>query len=117
MKTFRAILLASSLAFLCSGQAPAPAGKIIRLDPEFDKLVSKDARIERMATGFTFTEGPLWRPQGVLWFSDVPGNVVRSMTRSGEVKVIIDKAGGTVNAPPGSFIGPNGMIADKDGGV
>jgi gluconolactonase len=117
MKPVRAILFASSLAMLCSGQAPAPAGKIIRLDPAFDALVSKDAKVERVATGFTFTEGPLWRPQGVLWFSDVPGNVVRSVTPSGDVKVIIEKAGGTVTAPPGAFIGPNGMISDKDGAV
>jgi gluconolactonase len=117
MKPVRAILFASSLAMLCSGQAPAPAGKIIRLDPAFDALVSKNAKVERVATGFTFTEGPLWRPQGVLWFSDVPGNVVRSVTPSGDVKVIIEKAGGTVTAPPGAFIGPNGMISDKDGAV
>lgn len=117
MKSVRAILFVTSLAVLCSGQTPVPAGKIIRLDPEFDALVPKDARIERVATGFTFTEGPLWRPQGVLWFSDVPGNVVRSVAPSGEVKVIIEKAGGTVAAPPGAFIGPNAMIADRDGAV
>ena len=76
-----------------------------------------DAKIEKVATGFTFTEGPLWRPEGVLWFSDVPGNVVRSVSPAGEVKVIIPNAGGTVSAPPGAFIGPNGMIADKDGAV
>jgi gluconolactonase len=64
-----------------------------------------------------FTEGPLWRPGGVLWFSDVPGNVVRSLTPAGAAKVIIPNAGGTVTAPPGAFIGPNGMIADRDGAV
>lgn len=117
MKPVRAILLVSSLAVWCSGQTPAPAAKIIRLDPEFDALVPREAKIEKVATGFTFTEGPLWRPQGVLWFSDVPGNVVRSVTPSGEVKVIIEKAGGTLAAPPGAFIGPNAMIADKDGAV
>lgn len=117
MKPYCAFLFVSALAGLCSGQAPAGAGKIIRLDPEFDTLVAKDARIEKVAGGFTFTEGPLWRPQGVLWFSDVPGNVVRSLTPSGEAKVIIEQAGGTVAAPPGAFIGPNGMIADKEGAV
>ncbi len=117
MKPSFAALCVSSFAVLCSGQAPAPAGKIIRLDPAFDALVPKNARIEKVATGFTFTEGPLWRPQGLLWFSDVPGNVVRSVTPSGQVKTIIEKAGGTVAAPPGAFIGPNAMIADKDGAV
>jgi len=119
MRPLYTVFAVSTLALLCSGQpsAPGPAGKIIRLDPAFDALVSKNAAIQRVASGFTFTEGPLWRPPGVLWFSDVPGNVVRSVTPSGEVKVVIQKAGGTVTAPPGDFIGPNGMIADKDGAV
>ena len=59
----------------------------------------------------------LWRPEGVRWFSDVPGNVLCSVTPSGEVKVLIQNAGGIASAPPGSFVGPNGMIAGKDGAV
>jgi len=53
---------------------------IIRLDPPFDARLPKDANIEKVATGVIFTEGPVWRPEGVLWFSDVPGNVLRSVT-------------------------------------
>lgn len=116
---FLALLLAS-----CSSAPPAAGtsethgvGSIDRLDPAFDALVPKDAVIEKVAGGFQFTEGPLWRPDGVLWFSDVTGNVVRSVTPAGAAKVLIEKAGGESNAPAGSFIGPNGMIADKDGFV
>ena len=99
--------------------APAPkgVGSIVRLDPAFDALVPKDAIIEKVAGGFQFTEGPLWRPDGQLWFSDVMANVVRSVTPDGQVKVLIENAGGESKAPPGSFIGPNGMVADKDGDV
>jgi gluconolactonase len=123
MKVFYALSLALFLAGCSIAPAPAPVretpsiGKIIRLDPAFDALVPKDANIEKVATGFIFTEGPVWRPEGVLWFSDVPGNVLRSVTPSGEVKVLIQNAGGIASAPPGSFVGPNGMIADKDGAV
>jgi gluconolactonase len=123
MKPFCALPLFFWLAACSTAPAPAPVaekpsiGKIIRLDPAFDALISTDAKIEKVATGFTFTEGPLWRPEGVLWFSDVPGNLVRSVTPAGDVKVIIPNAGGTVSAPPGAFIGPNGMIADQDGTV
>ena len=96
----------------------ASVGKILRLDPAFDALVAPDAKIERVATGFTFTEGPVWRPEGVLWFSDVPGNLVRSVTPAGQVKVILENAGGGAPpAPAGAFIGPNGMISDADGTV
>jgi gluconolactonase len=123
MKRFGALAFVLVLAGCSSAPPPAPAtespsvGTILRLDPAFDALVPKDAKIERVATGFTFTEGPLWRPEGLLWFSDVPGNVVRSVTPAGDVKVILQNAGGSVSAPPGAFIGPNGMIADKDGAV
>jgi gluconolactonase len=92
-------------------------GSIVRLDPAFDSLVPQSAQIEKVAGGFQFAEGPLWRPDGHLWFSDVMGNVVRSLTPAGQVEVLIQNAGGQTDAPPGSFIGPNAMVADKDGYV
>jgi gluconolactonase len=64
-----------------------------------------------------FTEGPLWRPDGTLWFSDVPGNVVRSVTPAGKVAVLIENPGGASNAPPGAFIGSNGLVQAPDGSV
>lgn len=128
MTRLRSAVACASLFALLSACSSAPAtapsanpattvGKILRLDPAFDGLVSKDARIEKVATGFTFTEGPLWRPQNVLWFSDIPGNVVRSVSPSGDVKVMIQNAGGIASPGPGALIGPNGMVADNDGAV
>jgi gluconolactonase len=99
--------------------APQGVGSIVRLDPALDQIVPKDAVIEKLAGGFTFTEGPVWRPElKALWFSDVVGNVLRQWSPGGEVKVLIEKAGGDPgNVPPGGFIGCNGDIADKDGYV
>ena len=77
--------------------APAGVGKIERIDPALDALVAPTAAIEKVAGGFKFTEGPLWRPDGTLWFSDVQGNVVRSVTPDGKVTVIIENAGGASN--------------------
>jgi len=93
-------------------------GSIARLDPALDALVPADAKIEKLAGGFTFIEGPLWFPEGHLWFSDVQGNVVRQWSPDGSVVEILKPGGydGT-DAPAGAFIGPNGMIADKDGAV
>jgi gluconolactonase len=124
-QTLIALTAAVLLAGCSSAPTPAPApvaetkgvGTIVRLDPAFDALVPKDAIIEKVGSGFQFTEGPLWRPDGHLWFSDVTGNVVRSITPDGKAQVLIEKAGGESNAPPGSFIGPNAMVADKDGYV
>jgi sugar lactone lactonase YvrE len=65
--------------------AGAAVGSVVRLDPAADALLPKDAQIEKVAGGFTFIEGPLWRPNGALWFSDVVGNVVRQWSPDGKV--------------------------------
>jgi gluconolactonase len=100
-----------------SAPAPAAAGTIERLDPALDALVAPSAAIEKVAGGFKFTEGPLWRPDHTLWFSDVQGNVVRSLTADGKVTVLIQNAGGALNPPPDAFVGSNGMTEGPDGSV
>src|SRR5438477_7381873 len=128
MKKSTVALAAARMTAACSmapAPAPAPApektaavGNITRLDPAFDTLVPKDAQIEKLAGGFTFTEGPLWRPSNVLWFSDVVGNVVRQWSPDGKVTEILRPGGYDGNSlPAGGFNGPNGMTADKDGAV
>ncbi len=118
------VILAALLAGCASAPPPPPAkapatiGSIVRLDPAFDALVAKDAQIEKVAGGFTFTEGPLWRPaSNILWFSDLMANKLRSVTPDGQAAVVIENAGGVSTAPPGGYIGSNGLIADKDGAV
>jgi gluconolactonase len=97
---------------------PASAGTLVRVDPKFDEIVPPSSNIEKLSDSFQFIEGPLWFPAGYLWFSDVQGNVVRQWSPDGKVVEILRPGGydGT-DAPAGAFIGPNGMIADKDGAV
>jgi gluconolactonase len=98
---------------------PAGAGGILRVDPALDALVPAAAKIEKVAGGFQFTEGPLWfKDSGNLWFSDVQGNVTRQLAPDGTVTEILKPAGyDGKDAPEGAFIGPNGMTFDKDGNV
>src|SRR5207248_8036346 len=119
---FAAVLLTASCSKAPEAPAvaerPAAVGTILRLDPAFDQLVPKDAQIEKLAGGFTFIEGPLWRPSNALWFSDVVGNVVRQWTPDGKVTEILRPGGYDGNSlPAGGFNGPNGMTAYKDGAV
>jgi gluconolactonase len=100
-----------------AANAPSGVGRIERLDPAFDALIAPSAVIEKVAGGFRFTEGPLWRPDGTLWFSDVQGNVVRSLTPDGKATVVIEHAGGATNPPADAFAGPNGMTEAADGSV
>jgi gluconolactonase len=55
-------------------------------DPRLHSVVSATAELKRVATGFMFTEGPLWHPtQKFLLFSDMPGNIIRRWTPTGGV--------------------------------
>src|SRR3954469_6753939 len=72
--------------------------------PAFLELVDADAELERLGTGFTFTEGPLWNPDGFLLFSDMPGDVRRRW----------DAENGVTEVANPSNKG-NGMTFDLDG--
>ncbi len=37
-------------------------------------LIDESAEVEQVATGFMFTEGPIWMADGSLHFSDMPGD-------------------------------------------
>ncbi len=51
--------------------------KIIPKDPALDAIVSPGAKIEKLAGGFMFTEGPVWvRDGGYLLFSDPNNNLI-----------------------------------------
>jgi gluconolactonase len=62
----------------------------VRFRPEFDALIDVEAPLTRIATGFKFTEGPIWRPgDDYLLFSDMPGDVRRRWdARGGVVEVM-----------------------------
>lgn len=96
--------------------APVAGAVIERLDPELDAVIAPGAVVEKIADGFVFTEGPMWR-EGRLWFSDLQGNTVYAVTPDGQKETLIKEAGGLATIPPGSYMGPNAMVPDKDGSV
>jgi gluconolactonase len=94
----------------------ASAGTVTRLDPSIDAIVPAVPRIERIATGFMFTEGPICSRDGYLLFSDIPGNVIRKWTPSKGAVDFRRPSGYTgTDAPAGAFIGSNGMTLDPQG--
>jgi len=55
-------------------------------DDRFRAVVGDDAVLEQVATGFMFTEGPLWHGRdGYLLFSDMPGDHLRKWSPQGGV--------------------------------
>jgi gluconolactonase len=70
-------------------------------------LIDPESTLERVATGFMFTEGPVWNEeQGFLLFSDMPGDVRRRWSESGGVEEVMRPANKC-----------NGMVYDADGNL
>jgi gluconolactonase len=59
--------------------------KVDRLDAGIDTIVPANATIERVATGFTWVEGPVWIPAGYLMFAEITSNSIRKMMPDGKV--------------------------------
>lgn len=89
---------------------------IEKVDDGFDAIVPAGAQIEKLAGGFSFTEGPIWFDQGYLLFSDIPRNEMNKWTPDGKVTLFRKPSGYDKNdAPAGAFIGSNGMTRDHQG--
>jgi gluconolactonase len=57
--------------------------------PVFWSLVDRDAHLERLATGFGFTEGPVWDPAGFVYVSDEEQNKVYRVYSDGRHEELI----------------------------
>lgn len=88
---------------------------VVRSAPELEEIVGRDAKLEKLAGGFAFTEGPIWVRDGYLLFSDIPHNVIRKWTPGGEVTVFRNHSGYVDDAPAGTFWGSNGLTLDHQG--
>jgi gluconolactonase len=99
------------------GGAVAVPVEVERLDPGLDAIVPRDVRAERLATGFLFTEGPIWvRDGGYLLFSDPNDNRIYRWTPDGQVSVFRTKSGYTgVDVDEYGQPGSNGLTLDRDG--
>jgi gluconolactonase len=97
--------------------APAPNSRIERLDPAFDALVPADAKVERLAEGFDWTEGPVWRHSGgYLLFSDIPKNTTYRFKEGEGLSIFLRPAGYAFGTnPPGRELGSNGLTFDAKG--
>jgi gluconolactonase len=56
--------------------------------------ILETTRAERLATGFVFTEGPLWHPDGFYYFVDVRASVLYRIIPGRPPEVVREKTGG-----------------------
>lgn len=105
---------------LATAQEPARhvfSGGIERLDPAFDELVAVDAKVEKLAEGFNWSEGPTWY-KGAVVFSDVPENIVyRWAEGMKKAEVFLKPSGMTTPTQGFREQGSNGLGTDAQGNL
>jgi sugar lactone lactonase YvrE len=62
------------------------------------------AEVEPLVSGFMFTEGPVWVPEGYLLFSDIPANRIYKWTPGGTAELFREPSGHA-----------NGLTLDRQG--
>ncbi len=90
--------------------------RIERLHPGLDEIIEPGARVEVLARGFQWAEGPLWvEAEEALLFSDVPANTVFAWREGQGVGVFLRPSGYTGGAERGGEPGANGLALDAQG--
>ena len=92
-------------------------GKIERFDAEFDALLPEDAKLEILADGLEWSEGPVWISKTKsLLFSDIPRNQINQWNDRDGLSVFMSRSGYTGKASfTGAEPGTNGLILDSKG--
>jgi gluconolactonase len=74
---------------LLGQQAPKRQFQLKDESPQFWKLIAHDAKLEVVASGFGFTEGPVWDPGGFLYVSDEELNKIFRVYLDGRKEVLV----------------------------
>jgi len=90
-------------------------GSIEKIDPALDQIISADAKLEIIAEGFDWSEGPLWiEDQKKLLFSDVPKNTIYQWTEEIGSSVYLTPSGYTDTLPRTGEPGSNGLLLSNN---
>ena len=95
-RTIRAVLSAAVVVFTVAASAqsnaPQPKPRDFALQaesPDFWKLVDRGTKLTTVATGFGFTEGPVWDDAGFLYVSDETINKIYKLYSDGKKQEVI----------------------------
>ncbi|MFI5186955.1 MAG: SMP-30/gluconolactonase/LRE family protein [Chitinophagales bacterium] len=91
-------------------------GTIERIDPALDKILAPGTKVEVIAEGFDWSEGPVWIPsKKMLLFSDIPQNKIYKWTEEKGKEIYLTPSGYTDSTKRGGEMGSNGLILDPNG--
>ena len=93
-------------------------GSVERLDSAINALISADAKIEVLASGFEWAEGPLWlEDQQALIFTDVPTNKIWKWTEDDSLSLFLSPSGYLGDRTDTREPGANGFALDVEGNL
>jgi gluconolactonase len=100
-----------------SPKSPYPTfGKLESNDPRFDKLFPTGAKMEKLAEGFEWCEGPVWVADGkFVLFSDIPRNMLMKWKDGEGISVYMKPSGYTGIVDYGREPGSNANTLDSQG--
>jgi gluconolactonase len=109
------LLLSPLLCLTAFAAEPLPEfkGSIEKLDSALDALLAPETKIEVLASGFNWSEGPVWK-DGKILFSDVPENTVFAWREGDAAASISLKPSGSLS---GEGQGSNGLAKDAAGNL
>jgi gluconolactonase len=96
------VLSVSLLVSCCLGQESKPSFELQGSSEKFWTLVDRSAKLEKVAGGFGFTEGPIWDPAGFVYVSDETVNKIYKLFSDGRKEEVI------------SLGDPDGNTFDRD---
>ena len=87
-----------------------------QLDPSLEALIPANARWQVQASGFTWTEGPVWDKAGYLLFAEITSNSIRKLVPGQPASIVLQPSGYKGAQPYGGpEPGSNGMTFDPQG--
>jgi gluconolactonase len=91
--------------------------RLVENDSRLSELISPQAKIEKLADGFEWVEGPIWnKKERFLLFSDIPRNAIFKWKEGENVSLYLQPSGYLGKTVyPGKEPGSNGLTYDNKG--
>jgi gluconolactonase len=90
--------------------------EVERWDDRLDAVIGSGIRLDVLAEGLDWTEGPLWiEEHQMLLFCDIPPNRIYKWTEEGGTELYLTPSGYTQDIARGGEVGSNGLLLDPNG--
>jgi len=110
LQLWRLLRIICAMAFFLGGawaQAPSREFALKAESPKFWELLDHDASLSKVASGFGFTEGPVWDERGFLYVSDEEVNKIFKVYADGRKEEVI-----SLGDPDGNTYDRQGRLID-----